>query len=483
MLTTQRPTRQTLFYTLVGLIISVLMYCPAKQVKGAEAIVKKFGSYTAFPVSRYPVSDPNQTGNNNYYAMERQPGTDRVAVAASGGEDLLFHRNNSFTLSRMDPLLYHRDLHWNNRGTLMTAASRLPPDTGGVVMRFDRSDSRFKIVSKTPLNLQAFDFVKDYILAVGGRRFPNRQGAMFKLRDNQLETLTSPDTIVLHAVDWNPSQEVALIGGERGTVIEWTPPNNSNQIRLLGKPLIKTIAWHPTKDFALIAGSQGNLYRYRDGEVQQITTSFNWTIHDISWRPDGSGALLVGGSGGEDQGYWAYYEDFSIESHPLSKPLFSVEWIDEESALLGGQKVLWQLSRSVKPDKLGLEASLSSSRQTPDVGQSLTLSGFGSTYKANADSVTRYLFKYGTGDTSGWQTNPDNPMIYNQSGIYRPTLVVASKYSEGRATDRITIKVGDVKASSSQVFGWGALIVTLLLAIVLVVVLYSFRKQLFGMDQ
>lgn len=438
-----RPSTVLKYGLIVVLLAGVFGGSWRNPVASAEPIVHETDNARVFPVSRYPERDVNQTGNNNYYAMARNPGTDLVAVGSSGAEDLLLYQDNHFTINRMDPLIYHRDVTWRDSERLLMAASRTPPDTGGVIMEFNRSTGRFDFVVKTPNNIQSLDLVGNEILAVGGDRFPEQEGVIYSVEDGDYAERPSPDGIVLHAVDWNPRIDRALIGGENGVLLEWDSDTYS-RIDVPGGPLIKSVAWHPRKNKALLGGDRGRIYQYEDGQVRRIATEFDWTIHDIAWHPTEDYALIVGGVGAQDRGYWARFEDVGVTSHSLSKPFFSVEWIDEKNALFGGQRPLWRYSTNVDPSELGLEASLSTSHRRAGVSEPLTLSGFGSTYKANADSVARYLFKYDTGDSSGWQKSPDNTMQYHRSGIYHPTLVVEGPDGTERATDSLTVRVGDV---------------------------------------
>ena len=430
---------------LTGMIISITGSGP---VTAQDPVVKEVGEAQVFPIARYLQRTPNQTGNNNYYTMARRPGSTEMAVPASGAEDLLLYQDHKFSVRRIDPLLYHRDAVWKDERSLYVASSRTPPDTGGVIMRYDRNEARFHVVQKTPVNLLSLEFMQNEILAVGGQRYPRHKGGFFRITENSYEEIPLPKSVVLHEIDGNPRRNSALMGGEGGTLLHWTDSDTYTQQTIPGSPLIKSIAWHPKGNRALIGADQGRIYRYRDGQITRIVSDFEWTVQDIAWHPDGEYALLVGGTGRNDQGHWARLEGSTLETHNLSKPFFSVEWMDKENALFGGQKVLWKYSQSTDPDDLGLKASLSASHRDADVKQKITLSGYGSTYKANADSIARYFFRYNSGDSSGWQNTPDNNMRYHRKGIYTPTLIVESRYSDERDSDQVTVTVGDVEPTS-----------------------------------
>jgi WD40 repeat protein len=430
---------------LTGTILSMAVSSP---VTAQAPVVQDVEDAKVFPVARYRTRSPNQTGNNNYFTMARRPGSPEMAVPASGAEDLLLYEDHQFSIRRIDPLLYHRDATWKNERSLYVASSRTPPDTGGVVMRFDRNQGQFHVVQKTPVNLLSLEFMQEELLAVGGQRYPEHKGGFYRITENGYDKIPLPKPIVLHEIDGNPRRDQALMGGEAGTVLLWQESDTYIQQTIPGRPLIKSIAWHPDGDRALIGGDQGRIYRYRDGQITRIVSDFEWTVQDIAWHPDGKYALLVGGTGRSDRGHWARLEGNTLETHDLSKPFFSVEWMDEDNALFGGQKVLWQYSQSTDPDDLGLKASLSASHRDAEVKQKITLSGYGSTYKANADSVARYFFRYNSGDSSGWQNTPDNNMRYHKEGIYTPTLIVESRYSDARDSDQVTVTVGDVEPTS-----------------------------------
>lgn len=428
----------------IGLLAALLIAAVAGISFPPEAeAALRHDSATVFPVARYLNPGPNRTGNNYYYASARIPGTESVGIAASGQEDLLVYEENVFETRRMDPLIYHRDIAWGPDGRkAVLGGSRLPPDTGGVLMEYDRERQQFALLAETPINVLSIARRNETILAVGGQRQPQRTGAIYRYRNGNLEELSTPSEGVYQTVGWDPDGRRALIVGEAGTVVEWEGPDRTTVHTIPGRPFLKSLSWHPSGDHALIGGEQGRLYRFQDGALTRISLDLDWTIHDIAWHESGDYALLVGGVGTEDEGYWAHYQNFRAESHQLSRPFFSVSWMNESNAIMAGQRVIWRYSRDQNPEDFELSGSLTVSHPEASVGQKVTLSGFGSTYRASADSVTEYSFRYDTGDTGEWQTEPDHNVKYRRAGDFHPTVLVRGP-DGGVARDSATITVED----------------------------------------
>jgi hypothetical protein len=389
--------------------------------------------------------------------MESMPGTNTVLIGASGSEDLLLYHGTTFTIRRRDPTVYHRDIDRISEGNgALLVGSHLPPDTGGTVIEYSLNKNEFNVLARSPLNLTGIDFINErQALITGGRLYPSRSGKIYRfdLSGNTLNPIQAPDNVFYHDVDWSEEAEEALIVGEHGHVLSWSGGQEVNVTQIPLRPLLKTVSWHPNGERALIGGADGSLFRYQSGRLTRISHPYEWTIQDIEWHPGGTYALIVGAGGASDDGYWARYHDFSIESHQLSKPFFSVEWLNPNNALLGGQKVLWRYSLNSRPDDFPLRASLSTSTSTPRVGESLTLSGFGSTFRASADSVASYNFVFDDGDSSGWQPNPDLSFRYLDPGIYNPSLQVKRKNSQEIATDTIELNVRSRSGSSGYFSG------------------------------
>jgi len=238
--------------------------------------------------------------------------------------------------------------------------------------------------------------------------------------------------------------------GDRGTVVEWETPDTLTFHDIPGKPFLKTVSWHSSGDYALIGGGEGKLFRYESGEITRISQDIDWTIHDLAWHPTGEYALLVGGLGAEDRGYWGLYDGSTLEHHQLSRTFFSVEWINSENALLAGQRVIWRYSHNQSPENFELRASLSTSQSTVRVDQEITLSGFGSTYRANADSIVKYGFRYDQGDTVRFQEYPDHNVRYERPGNYRPELIVQAEDGSEEAVDSSSITVKEADQSNEE---------------------------------
>lgn len=434
-------------FLFVVLLLSLPVFSPETAL--AQSRIEEFH---AFPVTQYSKPRASQTGNNNYFAMVSGTERNRILVASSGMEDLLLYSGHTFQTVSHDELIYYQaiDLLPGNEDALM-AGSKTPPDTGGVLVRYDGTTRDLSVRQKVPQNLMGLSVNSDGVaLLTGGNILPDHRGVVYRYRDNQLERLPIPDGTIYHDVEWHDDGSMALLAGEKGRVLIWRGEDDYQRKQLSRSTLLQAIDWHPDGDRALIGGMNGTLYLYESGEFTRITSDINWDIQDIAWHPEENFALLAGGEGKGDEGYWGVYRQFRTSSRQLSGPLFSVGWLDGNNALIGGQKVLWRLSRNHTAEDFGLTAALSVSDTSPQVSEPVELSGFGSTYHASADSITAYRFHYGTGDSTGWQNEPNQTIEYLAPGQYQPSLDVRAGGTEAVATRSVTLNVGAASGAESS---------------------------------
>ncbi len=91
----------------------------------------------------------------------------------------------------------------------------------------------------------------------------------------------------------------ALVVSYEGFVYKFYP---NGTLSLIGQPVttqLRAVSWKPDGSYALIVGDRAVLIKYDETSLTTISTGIATTINflSISWRPDGSYAL-VGGSGG-----------------------------------------------------------------------------------------------------------------------------------------------------------------------------------------
>lgn len=434
-------------------ILCFLGFCAVHSTPSATAQTAKIEDYNAFPVSRYARPNASNTGNNNYFSIRTVPGRDLTLVASSGNEDLLLYSGTSFQVRDMDKLIYYQAIDWlPERNQALLAGSKTPPDTGGALVRYDAASDSLTLLEEVEPNLMGLSTNnKGTVLITGGNLLPTETGSVFRLKNDNLKKFSTPDDVIYHDLQWHPTDSHALLVGEEGSVLRWSGPDTLEEHSLPQEKLLRTIDWHPDGEKALIGGTGGTLYLYESGEFTRITSDIDWTIQDINWHPDGDFAILVGGLGKNDRGYWGLYRNFRTDWTRLTKPLFTVEWINETDALMGGQKVLWRVSRDAVAKDFGLTASLSVSDTNPGVSEPVELSGFGSTYRANADSIDAYRFHYGTGDSTGWQNEPNQRIEYLGPGRYEPKLDVRAPDGQTIASTSVTLAVG--QPGESGIFG------------------------------
>lgn len=466
------------FITFWFLPFLVAFYLPVLGATTAPAETLKPDEWSVHPITR-KIDFTERTGNNNYFNMALIPGTQQVTIASSGSEDILFYSDSTFKIKRMEPTVYHRDVvSQPGEDIMLLAGSNLPPDTGGTIIQYDRSNDKFSLLAETEVSLNAIEFIDESTaVTAGGHLYPNKKGVIYKFHNNSISKMSPPRQVVYHDADWKSPLKKLLIVGEGGVLLAWTQSSGFSELQIPKRTLLKTVSWHPTQNTALLGGTNGALYRYKNSELTKISTNFDWTIQDIGWHSTGKFAVLVGAHGGEDRGYWAFYEDFGIKDYTLSNPLFSIQWFNKNNALLGGQKELWRISRKKKANDFGLKASLSTTKKYPDVSESIGLSGFGSTYNASADSIAEYRFHFQDDESTEWQSSSDYSLVYNNPGNYNPVLEVRGPL--GKSTDRDSVTIQVDKQTQGTFFTRGSfffLITVFIFLGSLVVAFYALKK-------
>ena len=81
----------------------------------------------------------------------------------------------------------------------------------------------------------------------------------------------------------NPSDDTALIVGNAGTVLLWDECKFS-RIEASTSENLRAVAWNSGRTIALIAGNRGTLLKYSDGAIQKIRNC-RANLRHVSWRP------------------------------------------------------------------------------------------------------------------------------------------------------------------------------------------------------
>jgi len=114
---------------------------------------------------------------------------------------------------------------------------------------------------------------------------------------------------ILYGMSWKPDGSYALIvGGSqrngpaglglygRGIVMKY----DGTALTMLvsgWKNLVRGVSWKPDGSYALICGGNGSLIKYDGSVFTALTSGTGWWLRNIAWKPDGSYALICGFGG------------------------------------------------------------------------------------------------------------------------------------------------------------------------------------------
>lgn len=180
--------------------------------------------------------------------------------------------------------------------------------TGGLIAKYDGKS----VVLHSNIQVEAKQIVWNpdgsIALIVG-------YGGIF-LYKKDLSPLRLGSELDYRCADWDPTGTCALIGGHivnehfgyRASLLKYDGSDLVDITTLMdddSNASISHIAWNPKGDCALIHRDNGKLYEYRGDEVTLIKEMDD--IFDIAWKPDGSKALFL-------------YDDLSLASWNQYKP-------------------------------------------------------------------------------------------------------------------------------------------------------------------
>lgn len=437
------------FYTFIG-ILSLFLFVQSVPVNGADST-----AYTTFPVSNYYELSHGRTGNNHYYDMQKNPTKKQILTVGGGYQDLLLYEDGRFRVQVLPRKIYSYGIDWHpQENYALVVGSRLPPKSAGLVLKYTNIDTGTRLLKTVSENLTGVDFNSNgTALIVGGTIAPQPSNIILRYRDNTFERIDHRDTSPLKSVAWRPNSTEALMVGPGGTIFHYKN-GNVNPVSVNTDVAFFSVAWAPSGDRALIGGENGTLYRWKNGYLLEVTTDHSWDIRDIAWHPSGDKALLVGGTRDGNQGYWGIYQSLELSSSALSKPFFSAEWLDNNNALIGGQKVLWRISSGTDTRSLGLKPSLSLKNRTAKTGERLLVSGFGSTAHGSVQNISAYQFKIDQRPPGKWQNKVAAILRLQQPGQH--TIGLRVKDDNGAVSDwtYTTVRITGNPAGSVYPFNW-----------------------------
>ncbi len=182
-------------------------------------------------------------------------------------------------------------------------------------------------------------------------------GTVFRLEEENLTLLPARTSNNLKDIEWYHRGGYGLIVGENGVVLKEYGTHfeelQSNTEAHLGK-----VSWRPFSvpyGEALIVGEDGSAIVYNDeGFFMHLSTGVSNLLTDVSWKNDGSSALIVG-----TQGLLLKFdgEDFSRESSATNGYIGGVDWKNFENTaiIVGGNGVVRKYPNLwLGPEMIGL---------------------------------------------------------------------------------------------------------------------------------
>jgi len=180
--------------------------------------------------------------------------------------------------------------------------------TGGLIARYDGKS----IIFQSNIQIEPKQIAWN---PYGGEALIVGYGGVFLFKD-AFSPLKLGLDLDYGCVGWDPTGTYALIGGRTGneptghtTSLLKYDGNDLKDISYLidnsSNVSISRIAWNPKSDFALIYRDDGKLYEYRDDDITLIKEMED--ILDIAWKPDGSEAFFL-------------FDDLSLASWDRHKP-------------------------------------------------------------------------------------------------------------------------------------------------------------------
>jgi WD40 repeat protein len=163
---------------------------------------------------------------------------------------------------------------------------------------------------------------------------PNGNISIYDLEGILINNFSAHDKRV-HALDWNPVNDVLASAGWDGFLRLWEVETGNliNEINLWGSAV--RLAWHPDGHF--LATATSDTLSIWDTSSYQLITSAGASVLDIDWRSDGSdfAAAPIGGvviAKMSDEGFDV--SRFRIENSLVRMRAESVAWNHDETQLV-----------------------------------------------------------------------------------------------------------------------------------------------------
>ena len=151
-----------------------------------------------------------------------------------------------------------------------------------------------------------------------------------------LHPIDAPAARPLRHAAWRPDGTSALLVGNRGELLRFTPPASFERLDAAVAHNLRGVAWSPDASRALLVGNRGAVLVFDGRAFRELPPVTAENLRRVAWSPDGSCALIVGNGGCVlrfDAGTGALYQLPGDRAHTMR----SVAWRpDGAYALIGG---------------------------------------------------------------------------------------------------------------------------------------------------
>jgi hypothetical protein len=194
---------------------------------------------------------------------------------------------------------------------------------------------------QSTLRSLAWDRHDQYLIVVGN------SGRVQRIRGEEQVFLDPGTKHNMRGVSVNPTDGMALIVGNAGTVLLLDENDCFNKVTAPTFENLRAVSWDPKGTTALIAGNNGTLLKYAGGGVELIDDG-RANLRDISWRPPSDEALITSNCFAEEfipsPNLFRYDAKRNVVK-PLNEgraDLLGVDWNPTgETALVVGYDVVW----------------------------------------------------------------------------------------------------------------------------------------------
>lgn len=160
--------------------------------------------------------------------------------------------------------------------------------------------------------------------------------ALYSYDGAAVRAVDAPRAGALRFAAWAPDGASALVVGNRGEVLRFTPPASFEHLASGVTQNLRGAAWAPDGSRAIVAGNRGCVLVFDGDAFRTIAAPTSENLRRAAWSPDGSCALIVG-NGGVVLRYDAASDVLAPLPADRAHTMRSVAWRpDGAYALIGG---------------------------------------------------------------------------------------------------------------------------------------------------